>query len=107
MAEYIYGPILPHFQGKAVLHKVNRVEPIIVPNVPKGILDRYKKVYLCCDLIYINCTGLLNTISRHSMFVTGIMIKNRKLKNIKDEIKQVNKIYLQRDFSITHIHANS
>ena len=42
-----------------------------------------------------------------NMFATGSMIKNRKVKNIKDGIKQVNKLNLQRGFNITLIHADS
>ena len=57
MAEDIYGPSVPHLQGKTVLHKVQHVEPIIVPNFPKGTLDRYKNATLCCDLMHINGIG--------------------------------------------------
>ena len=39
------------------------------------------------------------------MFSTGSMIKYQKVKNVIDAIKQVNKLYLQRGFKITHIHA--
>ena len=33
------------------------------------------------------------------------MIKNLKFNNVEDGIKQVNKLYLQRGFRITLIHA--
>ena len=33
------------------------------------------------------------------------MIKNRKLNNIEDVIKQVKELYLQRGFKITNIHS--
>ena len=46
-------------------------------------------------------------IPQHIMFVTGSMIKNRKVKKIEDGMKQVNKIYLQRGFKTTCIHADS
>ena len=82
MDEDIYGPIVTHLQGKTVLQKVQHVEPIIVPNLPKGILDRYKKVTVCCDMMKIKGIGLLNTISWHIMFATGSMNKNRKVNNI-------------------------
>ena len=42
MFEDIYGPNVWHFQGETVCLKVQHVELIIVPNLPKGILDRYK-----------------------------------------------------------------
>ena len=40
------------------------------------------------------------------MFATGSMIKNRKVENIADGITQVNKLYLQRGFKITHMHTD-
>ena len=92
MAEEIYGPSVPHFKGKTVRHNTQHLEPIMIMNAPKAILDKYKKVTLWCDLTHINSIGFLNTISQHIMFSILIMIKNRKLKNIEDGIKQVNKL---------------
>ena len=37
----------------------------------------------------------------------GSIIKNRKLNNIADGIKKVNKLYLQCGLKITHIYADS
>ena len=106
-AEDIYGPSVQHFQGKPVHHKVQHVEPIIVQNVPKVILNMHKNVTLCCDLMNINGIVFLNNIYQNILFSTGSMIKNRKMKNIEDGNKQVNKLYLQRGFKITRIHADS
>ena len=57
IAEDIYWPSVPHLQGKTDLHKVQNMEPIIVPNSPKGILDRCKNATIFCDLIHINGIG--------------------------------------------------
>ena len=89
MAEDIYGTILPPLQGKKIRHKFQHVENVMVPNFPKGILDTYNKASLWCDIMHINGIGLLNTISWHIMFATGIMIKNRRLNNIEDGITPV------------------
>ena len=67
MAEDIYGRSASYLQGKKFHHKVQNVEPIIVPNFPKGILDIKKKIILCFDIVNINCIVLLNTISKHIM----------------------------------------
>ena len=107
MDEYIYEPSVPHLQGKTVRHKVQHVEPIIVPNPRKGIINAYKRFTLCCDLMNINGIGFLNTTSQHIMFSTGSMIRNWKIKNIEDGIKQVNKLYLQCGFKTTHKHDDS
>ena len=56
--------------------------------------------------MHINGIGFLNNISRHIMFATGSMIKNRKVEHIADGITQVHKLYLQRGFKITHRHTD-
>ena len=106
MSDEIYGPSVPHLQGKNVHYKVQNMELIIVPNTPKGILDRYNNVTLCYDLMNINGIGFLNTIPRQILFSTVSMIKNWKVKNIEDGIKKFNKLYLQHGFKTTRIHAD-
>ena len=107
MAEDIYGPSVPHLQGKKVHHKAEYVDIVVLPKVPKGILDIYKNVTLCCNLMNINGIGFLNVIYQHILFSTGSMIKNRRMRNIEEGINQVNKLYMKRGFKITRIHADS
>ena len=83
MTEDIYGTSVPHLQGKKSRHKIHHVEPITVPNVLKGILDKYKKGTLCCDLIHINSIGFLKTIYWHIVFAMVSMIKIEKLITLK------------------------
>ena len=104
--EDIYGPSIPHLKFKTVRHKIQHVEPVKITSVTKTILDKYREVTIFCDLMYINKIGFLNTISRHTMFASVSMIKNRKTENIADGIMQVHKLYLQRGFKITHMHTD-
>ena len=104
MAEDIYRPRIPHLKGKKVWCKIQNVSPVKITSVPKNILNKYKEVTSCCDLMHINGIGFLKTISRHIMFSTGIMIKNRKIENIADGNMQVHKLYLHRSFNITDMH---
>ena len=106
MAEDIYGPSMPHRKDKTVLRKIQHVELVKITSVPKTILYEYKEITICCDLMHINGIVLLDTVSRHIMFSTGTMIKNRQIENISYGIIQVHKLYLQRGFNITHMHTS-
>ena len=62
LAEDIYGPSIPHPKVKTLRFKVQHVEPIKITNSPKTILDKYKEVTICCELMHINGIGFLITI---------------------------------------------
>ena len=106
MADDKYGPSIPHLKGKTVRRKIQNVEPVKITSVPKTTLDNYKDIIIYCELMHINEIGLLNIISRHIMFSTGSMIKNRKIENIADGITKVHKLYLKHGFKITHMHTD-
>ena len=106
MDENIYGPSIPYLKGNIVRRKIQHVEPVKITIPPKTIMDKYKEVTLCCDLIHIRVINLFNTIWRHIMFATVSMIKNWKIENIADWITQVHKLYLQHGFKITHIRTD-
>ena len=40
MADDIYGPSIPHLNGKTLLRKIQQVDPIKITSVPKTILDK-------------------------------------------------------------------
>ena len=86
--------------------KVQHVEHVKIKSFPKTILDKYKEVAICCDLMHINGISSLNIISQHIMFSTGSIIKNLKFEHIAYGITQVHKLYLQRVFNITHMHTD-
>ena len=70
MAENIYGPSISHLKGKTVRRNIQYVDPVKTTIVPQNILDKYKEVTICSDLMQINGIGFLNTISQHIMLST-------------------------------------
>ena len=107
MSEDTYEPSIPHLKGKTARHKIEHVEPVKITSVPKTTLDDYKEVNICCDLMHINGIGLPNIISRHIMFSTEIMIKNKNNNNSVDGIMQAHRLYLQHELKIIYMHADS
>ena len=83
MDDDIYGPSIPHLEGKAVRRKIQHVDPIKITSVTQTILDNYKEVTIFCEIMHINGIGFLKTISRRIMFSTGIMIKTKKLRTFE------------------------
>ena len=106
MSEDIYGSSIPHLKCKTVRHKIQHVEPIKITSFPQIILDKYRGVTICCDLMHISEIGFIKTIPQHIMFATGSMIKIRKVEHIVDGITQVHTLYTQRGFRTTHIHTD-
>ena len=78
MDEDIYESRIPKLKNKKVRRNIQHVDPVKITKKTKNILDEYKKVTICCDLIHINGIAFLNTILWHIMFATGSMIKDRK-----------------------------
>ena len=54
MDEDIYEPNIPPLKGKTVRSKIQHMEPVKIQNFPQTILDKYKEVTICCDLMHIN-----------------------------------------------------
>ena len=77
-----------------VWQKIQNVVPVMVPSVPKEIINKYKKFTLLCELMHINGIGFLNTTPQQIIFDIRSMIKNIKINNIEDEIKQVHNLHL-------------
>lgn len=53
-AEDIFGSNLGALKGKTVTRKGKPVDGRIITGVPAAIKDRYKKVTLCMDIMFVN-----------------------------------------------------
>ena len=83
------------------------MQPVVVQKVTKVIFDRYNNVTLFSYIMHINGIEFLNTIYQNFLFAMRSMIKNRKMKNVEEGIKQVKKLYLKRGFKIICIHYDN
>ena len=79
MAEVIYGPSVPHLQGKTVRQKVKHVKLVVLSKLLQDIIDKYKRVILCYDPLHINGLDFLNTFLGGILFGTNSLVKNRTI----------------------------
>ena len=71
--------------------------------LPTTILERYRSIKLAGDIMFMNGTRFINTISRHVIFMTAEHIANDKASTLQESIRQVKQVYIQRGFKITNI----
>lgn len=75
------------------------MEPF-VDNVPPALLDCCRDVTLCADIMFVNKTIFLITISRQSKFGTAEVLDNRKAPTILKAFDAVRKLYERRGLRV-------
>jgi hypothetical protein len=98
----ILGRDLGSIKGKTTHCKLERV-PGNTMHLPKEILQQYRAITLCVDIMFINKIPFLLSISRNIKFITGTALNNRKEKSIITALKEIHGIYRKRAFRITNI----
>ena len=75
-------------------------------NLPKDICERHKNVILSADIMFVNSIPFFITVSRHIKFTTVEPLDDRSDKTILAAIRNVVKLYKQRNFNVTVILAD-
>ena len=99
-AEVLFGPNLGSLKGKTTRQASNVVTPFESTDLPLEIIDRCRDVTLCCDLMFVNKTIFLVTISRLIKFGTGEVLLNRHSTSILKGIEAVCKLYTGRGMRV-------
>ena len=98
-AEYILGPDIGSLKGKTT----RRSPPIVdspVTAVPEDVLQEYRKVTLCVDIMYVNRVAMLVSISRKIRFGTLEVIPNNKSTVLLKGRKSILQVYQRWGFQI-------
>jgi hypothetical protein len=72
-------------------------------HLPKEILQQYRAITLCIDIMFVNKIPFLLIISRNIRFITGTALNNRTEKSIVAALKEIHGIYRKRGFRITNV----
>jgi hypothetical protein len=71
----------------------------IVP-IPATIMDQYRKITLCVDVMKVNGMPFLVSITRAIKFGTVAWLKNAKADTILSHIRDIRDVYVKRGFSL-------
>jgi hypothetical protein len=104
-AEDIIGPNLGSIKGKTVRRGGARVLTE-VHQIPRAIMEKYKDIVLCVNIMFVNQLPLFVTIGRNIKFGTVELLKNRKHSTILQSFKTVSAIYKKRGFRVTMGHTD-
>jgi hypothetical protein len=100
LAEKIWGPNIAALKGKTTRSTPKPVATNYL-QVPRGILDLHKEVYLTADIFFVNQVPFLLTYSRHLCFTTVTHLSDRKIQTIVSAYGEVLQLYYRCDFYIT------
>jgi hypothetical protein len=98
-AEHIFGTDVGALKGKTTRQAPEKARMTGVA-VPTEIIDRYKSVTLCGDIMFVNKIPFFVSISRNLKFGTAEMIANRQRKTVFKAVEHVCNLYRNRGFSV-------
>jgi hypothetical protein len=99
-AEDVLGPNLESLKGKTVRWGGPHVSNIKEYLIPQEIMEKYRDVTICADIIFINKIPFLVTISRGIKFEMEETLANRKQATVVAAFKSVKGIYARRGFQV-------
>ena len=104
-AEHIFGTDTGSLMGKTTRRGAQHVRTTI-HNPSAAIMEQYRQVTICIDVMKINMIAFFVTISRHIKFATVEHITNMLNTTLTASIKQVCDEYKKRGFTVTTAHAD-
>ena len=79
----------------------------IVTNIPKEILDAYKKIHLDIDITFVNNCAYFIDILQHIGLIHFCVVASRNNKQVVNVMQHIIDQYSKHDFSITTVHGDN
>jgi hypothetical protein len=104
-AHAILGRDVGSLKGKITRQKLQAVLGALANNLPQEIMENYRNVILCIDIMFVNRIPFFLTIYKKLHFITAEVLDNRKEESLIKALKRVYGVYRKRRFRINNILA--
>ena len=106
IAEQVFGPNKAGLKGKTTTHQTEHLREELTP-LPHFIMENYKSVTLCVDILYVNGIPFVTSLSRHIYFTTVEAIHNAKAHTLARCISSIISQYKKRGLSVLNVIADN
>jgi hypothetical protein len=106
-AHAIFGRDIGSIKGKTTRRKLKGILGSVANNLPKEIMETYRDVTLCIDIMFVNKIPFFLSISRIIRFITVEVLDNRKQASLIKALQHIYGIYRKRGFRISNILGDS
>jgi hypothetical protein len=105
-AQAIFGRNIGSLKGKMTIRTLAGIRANII-NIPKEIMEQYRSITLCIDIMFVNKIPFFMSISRNIRFITAAVLTNRKAASLVNALKDIYSVYRKRGFRINTILGDS
>ena len=109
-AELIYGKDVATIKGRSTQTKGQSKQHVQTVGIPLDIMEQYRDITLCVDVLFVQQMPFLHTISRHIQFktVTALPGKGRvKAESLLKGLQPVLRLYQARGLTLLPLSVTS
>jgi hypothetical protein len=87
-AQAIFGRDIGSLKGRTTRHTLKGIRANIM-NIPNEIMEQYRSITLCIDIVFVNKISFFLSISRNICFITAAILTNRKEASLANALKVI------------------
>jgi hypothetical protein len=85
----IFGRDVNSLKGKITKQQLKVIIGAVANNLPQTIMEHYREINLCIDIMFVNQIPFFMSISKHIRFLTCELLENRKAPSLIQALKRI------------------